>query len=533
MSRFSLRALGAWLRRGRAPAVEPTVFPRLPDGVAERFSFVTSAYDTRPEFLRELAATIRAQDAPGASWILVDNGSKSAATRACIDELGRAPRTKVVRVADNRGILGGMRCALEAATTDFVLPVDSDDLLAPHAITAMGHAVLGDSDARFLFSDEDHFTDGKRCNPFYRTGWDPALALASSYIWHLCAFDRREALRLGVYADPGANYCHDWDTLLRFVRAGHRPRHVREILYSWRTHASSTTNNAADAHAGSLASQRHVLDLHLRETGLADRFVVADCPLWRGAPELRLERTSANLPAIDLVIVGHDEIDGPRADAIAAALGASAPIRGRHVWSERDDAAGGNSFAALLGRIATDAPFAVLFVDADANVREPDAAHELVSWLELLDDCAIVGGRLLDENGRVLSAGDHPASRAILASPDEGRATDDAGHFAMALKPRCSAAVRGGCMMTRGSWLATASEALATQPVRIATLGPWLSAVAAATGRRAVCTPFVTADRGLARIPSGLAASALQRLAGDEWIASKAQSVWYGANRAP
>lgn len=536
MTRSMLGAIAARLRRltmRRAGSAAPQL-PPLPAGTAERFTFVTSAYDTKPGFLRELAATIAAQDAPGASWTLVDNGSKDAATRACLDELGTLPRTRLVRVADNRGILGGMRTALDAATTDFVIPVDSDDLLAPHTIRALGHALLANGDTRFLFSDEDHFTDGKRCTPFFRTGWDPALALACSYIWHLCAFDRREALRLGVYADPGANYCHDWDTLLRFVRAGHRPRHVREILYSWRTHASSTTNNASAANQGSLASQRHVLALHLRERGLADRFVVADCPIWRGAPELRLERTAANVPAIDLVVVGNPT--ATRLEQIAQHVGASAPLRRRLLWNdERTPPPDGwtalrGDAAAALTRLGDDAAFGVLLHDANATVKEPDAARELIGWLELLDDVALVGGRLLGPDGRVVSAGYWPSPRGGLAAPDRGRAADDAGYLAMALKPRVVAAVPTGCVLARGAWLARATRTLGDGRIDRDSLAMHLSAAAAATDHRSVCTPFVTVTR-----PDAAAVRSAEalRIASTHFADFASRGIWYGALAAP
>ena len=539
MNRFSLRALAQWWRRRRTPLPSPTSRPPLPRGIAERFTIVTSAYDTKPEFLRELAASFTAQDAPGASWVIADNGSKSAVVRACLDELAQLPRVRLVRVAENRGILGGSRLALEAATSDFVIPVDSDDLLAPHTIRALGHAVLADAETRFLFSDEDHCTDGKRCNPFFRTGWDPALALACSYIWHLCAFDRREALRLGVYADPGANYCHDWDTLLRFVRAGHRPRHVREILYSWRTHATSTTNNATEAHQGSLASQRHVLDLHLRERGLADRFVVADCPLWRGAPELRLERLPVAVPAIDLCVVTNGPVTAAQLDLMATAVAAAAPIRRRLLWGVgRGVAAAGWEVVegggdAMLRQLAAAAPFGVLLWDLEAAVREADAARELIGWLELVPEVAVVGGRVLDAQGHVRSAGYYPGRTDVLLAPDEGRRSDDAGYLAMALKPRSVAAVPSGCVLLRGAWLAQAAQALAGQPVEVATLVPWLGAAAAATGMRTVCTPFVTVQAAAATVPVGPAATALRTLAGDQFTAFAEPGIWYGAHRAP
>jgi hypothetical protein len=536
----SWAGLAAAFRRWRARGTDPrgSALPPLPAGTAERFTFLTSAYDTRPDFLRELAATIAAQDAPGARWIVVDNGSRDEATRACLRELALRPGVRLERVEQNLGILGGMRRALELAATDFVIPVDSDDLLAPHTIRAVGHALLAGADARFVFSDEDHFTDGVRCNPFHRVGWDPALALACSYVWHLVAFGRAEALQLGVYGDPGANYCHDWDTLLRFVRAGHTPRHVREVLYSWRTHPQSTTNNAADAHHGSLASQRHVLALHLAERGLGDRFTVADCPLWRGAPELRLERRPGRLPAIDVLVVGEGPVAAAWLDELLATVAAAAPLGRRLTWLPPGVAApAGWTAVANVDALADGAAGALLVCDAGSRVREGDALHELAGWFELLPDAVVVGGRSVDAHGRVLSAGEFPHHDGALRAPDAGRRSDDAGPFAMALKPRCVAVVPDGRVLVRGDWLTAAAAALRGRPVTAATAVAWLCAAAARTRHHAVCTPFVTvtpaADRRRGPATAGALQQALQQLAGGGFAAFAPAGVWQHASGAP
>lgn len=525
MTRWAERLRAALRRRayrpGSARVPAPGSAPAVPPG---RFAFLTSCYDTPPEFVRELAASIAAQTAQGARWVLVDNGSTKAATRDCLSELARAEHVQLVRVEHNRGILGGMRTALEACTAAFAIPVDADDLVAPTTIESFAAAIARSDGARFLFADEDHLTDGRRRDPFLRPGWDPALALATSYIWHPCCFSRDEALRLGLYSDPGANYCHDWDTLLRFVRAGHRPVHVPAVLYSWRTHAASTTNNQRDAHAGSLASQRHVLRRHVECLDLADRFAVEDCPLWRGAPELRLRRLPTAVPNVDLLVTAV----GPDAQAqlrsIAAALRAVAPLRRCHVWSPTalaDVPAGwhahhGDLAAAFAALAAAEAPpFALAIRRADVDIREPDWLLEGIGWLELVADIDVVGPRALDARGRVLTAGDFADADGAWRTPDRGRDAADPGALAMALKPRCCDAVHSGAIVVRGEALAAAAADLAasTLPLPAAVLGAGLAASARRRGRRVVATPFVTVVDGgaAAHLPAGALAAEWRR----------------------
>jgi hypothetical protein len=533
------RIRAALRRRGYRPeAAATTPTAPVPPG---RFAFVTSCYDTPPEFVRELAGSIRAQTSKGATWVLLDNGSTKAATRACLDVLGSEPNVHFIRVRDNCGILGGMRACLEAAQADFVLPVDADDLVAADAIASFDAALRADPTARFLFADEDHLQDGRRYDPFRRVGWDPVLAMANSYIWHLCGFDRREALRLAVYADAGANFCHDWDTLLRFVRAGHTPHHVPKVLYTWRTHAASTTNNKSDANQGSLRSQQHVLELHLRACGLHERFAVEDCPLWRGAPELRLRRLPVLLPPVDLLVAADTTVTAERLAAIAGE-NARVPPRRRWLWTPSPPVTAPAGWqllhgdaAAVLAAVAGSGPPATLSVrDAGSDVREPDWILEGLGWFELVADLDVVGPRALDRDDRVRSAGDFPTRTDDLGAPDAGRTASDPGYLAMALKPRSCAAVHSGALLLRGERLPAIATALQAQPVTPATLGAFAAAAAGRAGRRTMSTPFITAvDRSAAsHLPTGAALLAWRQLAGGAFLAGFARdAVWLGANR--
>src|SRR5207245_216648 len=71
------------------------------------------------------------------------------------------------------------------------------------------------------------------------------------------------ALELGVYGDDAAKGCHDWDTFFRFVRTGHAPVHVPEVLYSWRMHPQSCSGNVFSK-SYVFDSHRHVLGDNLR-----------------------------------------------------------------------------------------------------------------------------------------------------------------------------------------------------------------------------------------------------------------------------
>ncbi len=202
-------------------------------------SFLTTVWNTSAKFLAPMADSVLGQSPHRAfEWVLLDNGSTAPDTLRELARIARDARVRLLRVDQNLGIVGGMRYCLERATGRYVVPVDSDDLLARDTVTTLARHLAEAGWPALAYSDEDHLIGRRRVLPYFKPEWDPVLFANSAYIAHLGAIDRVRALELGVYSDDSAKGCHDWDTFVRFLAAGETPLHIPEMLYSWRMHSA-------------------------------------------------------------------------------------------------------------------------------------------------------------------------------------------------------------------------------------------------------------------------------------------------------
>jgi hypothetical protein len=444
------------------------------------FALISTVYNTPPEYLRELADSVRAQSWDAFEWIVLDNGSADRGTRRVLAQLAADPRVKLTRVDRNLGILGGMRYVLERATARYVLPVDSDDYLFPDSLAVMAAVIQREHYPALLYSDEDKLRDGRHVDPFVKPDWDPVLFRNCCYIAHLCAIRRDEALRFGVYTDRAAEGCHDWDTFLQLSRQGHVPVHVPEILYSWRMHSASTAANVA-AKDYVLDSQKHVLERHLRETGLDTRFSVVRSPLFPVSPDWWIRRNRTAPPPVALVI----HAPSPHAGAVARLLERRGgyPLARVYGWGQRQDAGSAIEWpsSSLIRTLQSAAAVAPLVVIADASVipSSDEWLWEMAGLKESFDDAVLIGGRLVDSAG-------------FIVSPDAGRRADDPGYFGTALKQRSTADVGLRLAAIDSRWLQSIDPA----PLELAgldELGAALVDAARKSGRRIVATPFIEA----------------------------------------
>ena len=209
-------------------------------------SIITPVYHGSDlDLLDELARAISQQTLKPQQWLLIVNGPMPELALATIQRRAECDwGAQLIVEPEAIGIVPALRRGLEASTGGYVVPVDADDLITDDAIQIVAHQIDQKGHPDFLFSDEDTLVAGRPVMPYLRSAYDPLLSLDNSTIWHLCAMKRDAAIAAGVYSDASANWCQDWDSVSPIAGWGGRIEHVPEILYHWRQHSGSTTNNS-------------------------------------------------------------------------------------------------------------------------------------------------------------------------------------------------------------------------------------------------------------------------------------------------
>jgi SAM-dependent methyltransferase len=425
-------------------------------------SVLTPAWNTPVPYLEALGESILGQTYRDFEWILIDNGSTDPATIACVTALGKRDRVRLERTEQQHGIIGGLRRCLERASGQYVLVADHDDRLYRDALQVFANSVLRAGSPKLAYSDEDKLFGDRFLDAYLKPDWDPVLFLNSCYIAHLIALDRARALELGVYTDSAAEGCHDWDAFMRFMLAGHRPLHVSEVLYSWRMHPRSTALNIGSK-SYIEASHIHVLQKFLDAQSRPGLFSLRRSPLWGGTPDWWFQRKRQEGRPVLTARVGRSGLE------LSAGAAALKPL------AERAGADGGVLIHIIWSEITFD----------------EEGAWDALGLFELHPDTAVVGGRVLDKERRVVAAGEYFGFGGICAAPDIGRAEHDPGYFGQMWKQRSVSAVSTMNAVVEASFLLESLRALDGEPVSIPFLGAWLGATAALAGRRVVYTPFL------------------------------------------
>jgi hypothetical protein len=449
------------------------------------FSILTTVWNTPIAYLNALTASLFTQKHyPDFEWVVLDNGSTDSETRSWIAGLSGYAQARVFRVEDNLGIAGGMRYCLERATGRYVLPVDSDDLLYPDALKVLAWYVRNHNYPPLLYSDEDKVQDGRHRDAYLKPSWDPVLFMNSAYIAHLGAIDRALALQLGAYSDSEANGCHDWDTFLRFMLAGYQPVHVPEVLYSWRMHQGSCAGNI-DSKSYIHSSHKRVLNKFLAAHPQGQRYRVESSPLFHGTPDWWFHREHTNpRPLLTLVLSRHGEEVDPR----PWREGATYPVHEvRPLMLE-----GGVEELYHLAEAVVQDHGLIQLAAAGMKVEGSEWPWEVLALTELHPDVVMVGGRVLDGGGAVVTAGEVLGFGGSCGCPDESRPENDCGYHAQMWKQRSVSAVSSLLAVVDAAFLAEFLRRHRSPRMSLRFLGAWMGAYAWRTGKRVVYTPHMT-----------------------------------------
>ena len=435
-------------------------------------SFVTSAYNTDPAFLEELGRSVFLQDGGVQfEWLILDNGSTREDTRITLEQLARHSTVRLERVEDNLGIIGGMRFCLERAQGRYILPLDSDDLIEPDCVHVLTRFIQENNYPTLIYTDEDKLSNERFGSPYFKPDWDPVLFLHSCFIAHLCAIDREKAIDIGLYSNKDAEGCHDWDSFIRFMNAGIRPRHISEVLYSWRIHSESTSGN--------IASKTYITASH-RNT--LQRFLT-----YKGVPNIELNNSPFFSHNVDWWF-RRQHVAPKTMQTLIVCMG----YRGKGAESVKTEmmfksCSGISDFAAVVEHIDTE----LIHICFPGFVPDNEEwLWDAMGLLELFPDAIMVGG-ILHDGDKIIDGPSVFGFGDGFDCPEHGIPLSDPGYGAKMWKPHTASAVPAGHCVIRTDFIKQCMPELLEECVRVEMLGPWLGALALEKHRRVVFSPFM------------------------------------------
>jgi glycosyltransferase involved in cell wall biosynthesis/SAM-dependent methyltransferase len=227
-------------RRG-AQGQAPAGAERDADAAPPLVSVVIPCYN-HARFLPDAIASVRAQSHRPVEIVVVDDGSEDDTPRVAAAH----PDVRYVR-QENRGLAAARNAGMHASRGEYLVFLDADDRLLPHALEVGLACLAAHPDAAFA-SGAYRFIreDGSPAREMPLPPVDPdayAAFLRGNHVgMHAAVIFRREALEeIGGY-DPTLRACEDYDVYLRVARHHAVCRHPG-VVAEYRQHGSNMSGD--------------------------------------------------------------------------------------------------------------------------------------------------------------------------------------------------------------------------------------------------------------------------------------------------
>ncbi|MBQ8305160.1 MAG: glycosyltransferase family 2 protein [Blautia sp.] len=270
-----------------------------------KISIVVPLYRTKEEYLRALVDSVRAQTYTNWELILSDGSGADSPLTGILRELEETDsRIRPVLHKERLRIAQNTNAAIEAASGTYIAFADHDDLLCEHALYACVQALNERPDAELIYSDEDKVSvNGKHFfEPQFKPDFNLDLLHTVNYICHLMVVKRELLERTGLLR-PEFEGAQDYDLTLRCIENTGAIVHIPQILYHWRSHEESTSENPESKLYAFEAGER-ALQAHFDRIGVK-------AEVYRGAyPGLyRTRYIRDHDPLVSILIPNKDHID--------------------------------------------------------------------------------------------------------------------------------------------------------------------------------------------------------------------------------
>ncbi|MDR2109555.1 MAG: glycosyltransferase family 2 protein [Coriobacteriales bacterium] len=476
--------------RPRKPAIFDSGFI-LSDEVFERqrsrifaaehlFSILVPLYNTSPEFLKMMIDSVQNQSYQHWELCLADASDEnhSAVADCCRSYAELDERIKYRKLAGNEGIAANTNCCLQMASGDYLALLDHDDALHPSALYLVAEAIE-EQGADMLYSDEIIFSDKPEngFSPHFKPAFSPDTLRSYNYICHLLVFSRDLQQKVGTFRSV-CDGSQDYDMALRLSEKARRIVHIPLILYYWRKHDDSFSQNSQQL-LRCAGSAKRALDDHLQRVGLVGSVTNASLPTV-----YRIQYQIANSPLISIIILNKDHIDDLELclesivtrsnynnyelvivennstenetfmfyDTIPQRIRewfAAAGRSGAEPCARIIKYQGSFNFSAINNFAARQAEGEMLlFLNNDTSVISPDWMQEMLMFAQR-PEVAAVGARLLFPDDTIQHGGVIIGIGGLAGHAHKGFKRDSPGYVCRLQLVQNISAVTGACLMLR------------------------------------------------------------------------------------
>lgn len=192
-------------------------------------SIITAFYNAG-KYFRQTYHCVIDQTFPWFEWIIVDDGSTDEKSLELLNELALTDsRIKIIHQA-NAGTPSARNTGIMNSSTDYIFPLDSDDLIEPTCLEYNYWALYFNPKASWSYSDSVGFQGEEY---LWDVPFDPERMKLVNHLAVTALIRKKAALDVGCYSVKKIPFDEDWHFWLKLLAAGAFPVQIKGEHLFW------------------------------------------------------------------------------------------------------------------------------------------------------------------------------------------------------------------------------------------------------------------------------------------------------------
>lgn len=176
-------------------------------------SIITSYYNSK-EYMMQTVNCVLNQTFPFWEWIIVNDGSTEEGTKEFLQEIEKIDSRINVYHKENEGLAKGRDYAIKYSNTDYILPLDSDDLIERTYIETLYWTLETNKEAAWAFTNSIGFGNFKY---LWNVDFDSERMKNENILTATALIRKDKILELGGYGKAARYVNEDWHLWLRML----------------------------------------------------------------------------------------------------------------------------------------------------------------------------------------------------------------------------------------------------------------------------------------------------------------------------
>lgn len=232
-----------------------------------KFSIVVPTYNTKKNYIDQLFHSILNQSYAKWELIIADGSTKEKRAHYIEENCRIDERIIYKKLNKNEGISKNTNKALPFVRGEYIVFVDHDDILNPHALNEVAINIKNEPNIEIIYTDEDKVNNSGtiRYFPHFKPDWSPHQYLNVNWTSHL-SIVKTELIKKINGLNSKYDGSQDYDLMLRLLSLpGNRViKHIPKVLYHWRVTDGSTAGDMDEKSYASKAGAKALKDHLIR-----------------------------------------------------------------------------------------------------------------------------------------------------------------------------------------------------------------------------------------------------------------------------